>query len=502
MHKLECVALQSWAKTAPSAEVAIPSDAVRCLGRVLWRQKKSGGESYFCKEFNTMQSHRSDLQPCTYELHTHLAHALKRYLNLTSPQEMQTYGLASIADLVDLISRFTTNTVVLTTPSLTPIGACISPSIALLNHSCDPNAVIVFPRNSANPKLHEPLLQVIAIKPINPGEELLTAYIDTTLPREDRRKTLKETYSFDCRCKLCCPPLGFVDPREALLCPTRKDPSSRACSGICEIPAEGVNVSRCNVCNLFIDPKAIEEIRDALRVSQKGLVKAGDLEYKDPERAIRLASNLMGILTSAGLAAGTHPLLALSRLHSSMLVENLPDLSAVIGPAPPFQLDPLLSISGQSTLQAINALQQPYPLSQGQTQDAEDAQGKLDNAIRAALCASTGLATVLVPGHPLRGLALAELGKLLSVDEPVPKYLAGNDNRDEPDQKGVFPPSGPARLRLARETLIRARMELMVGFGGVNEGGEVGMEVRDWLVRVDKELQVWKVGMQSIPERR
>jgi SET and MYND domain-containing protein len=106
-----------------------------------------------------------------------------------------------------------------------------------------------------------------------------------------------------------------------------------------------------------------------------------------------------------------------------------------------------------------------------------------------------------VQGHLLRGLALAELGKLLSVDEPVPKYLEGNDNRDESDQKGVFPPSGPARLRLAKETLIRAQMELMVGFGWVNEGGEVGMEVGDWLVRVEKELQVWKAGVQSVAKR-
>ena len=43
--------------------------------------------------------------------------------------------------------------------------------------------------------------------------------------------------------------------------------------------------------------------------------------------------------------------------------------------------------------------------------------------------------------------------------------------------------------RLARETLIRARFELTIGFGGANDGSK---EVREWLVRLGagKELQV------------
>ncbi|KAF8632794.1 hypothetical protein AX15_001693 [Amanita polypyramis BW_CC] len=506
LHKQECIALQSWAKAAPSPEVAIPSDAVRCLGRILWRRKKSGNQSVFTEEINAMQSHRTSLQPSSYELHTHLAHALVRYLNISSPEDMAEYGLSSIADLVDLISRFTTNTVALTTPSLIPIGASVSPSMALLNHSCDPNVVVIFPRTSANPKSQEPLLQGVVIKPIDPGEELLTSYIDTTLCCEDRQKSLKETYSFDCKCPLCVPTsINFVDPREALLCPTRKDPSRRTCDGLCQIPKEDIIEARCNTCNSLVNPNTIGEILDAISISCDGLEKARDLQYKDPGRAMRLTSNLIGILTSAGLAPGAHPLLGLARLHSAMLIENLPDLGAILGPILPSQHDLLSDSSKSSTQTGISTLQQTYTQEQEQKQASpqtveekthvEEAQQKLDDAIRAALRTSTGLATVLVPGHPLRGLALAELGKLLSVDEPVPKYLGENNH-----QKVVYPPSGPARLRIARETLLRARSELMVGFGGANEGGEVGREVRGWLIRVEKELEVWKAGIQGISQ--
>ena len=48
---------------------------------------------------------RTSIQPSTSELHVHLAHALVRYLSLPSGDEMATYGLSSITDLVDLISR-------------------------------------------------------------------------------------------------------------------------------------------------------------------------------------------------------------------------------------------------------------------------------------------------------------------------------------------------------------------------------------------------------------
>ena len=215
---------------------------------------------------------------------------------------------------------------------------------------------------------------------------------------------------------------------------------------------------------------------------------------------MRLTSNLIGILTSGGLAPGAHPLLALSRLHSALLVDNLPDLGPALDPALLPQQDPLLDSSAMASHAAITALQQSYaqhlvsPQTADEMKPAEEAQQKLDDAIRATMRTSTGLSSLLVPGHPLRGLALAELGKLLSVDERVPKYLAGNgENRN-----GIYPPSGPARLRLARETLIRARSELMIGFGGANEGGEVSKEVRELLIRVEKELQVWTTGMQGV----
>lgn len=144
--------------------------------------------------------------------------------------------------------QFVTNTFALTSPSLTPVGVSVSPLVALFNHSCDPGAVIVFPRSSRNP-VDEPQMQVIALRDISPNEEaslylllealsptsdyyqILTSYIDTTLPRSLRQAALKETYDFTCLCELC-DDNNKLDPRESIWCP-------KSCGGMCPAPSDG-----------------------------------------------------------------------------------------------------------------------------------------------------------------------------------------------------------------------------------------------------------------------
>ncbi len=168
-------------------------------------------------------------------------------------------------------------------------------------------------------------------------------------------------------------------------------------------------------------------------------------------KAQQLTTNMTPILTSAKLLPSSHPLLALTRLRQSLLLAAFP----------------------------------PYL-----TQDA------LDGLIQASSASVTGLTAVFPPGHPTRALALAELGKLLAVDEPAPRPAAAAAGTS------AFPPSGPARLRLACETLIRARDELLIGFGERNGGGEVGREIREMVVRVERELAAWSQGVRNVIEDR
>jgi len=148
------------------------------------------------------------------------------------------------------------------------------------------------------------------------------------------------------------------------------------------------------------------------------------------------------------MTPSTHPLLALLKLHQTLL---------------------LSSFSSQLT------------------------QLTLDETIRTAGKYSAGLTTILTEGHPVRAVALAELGKLLAVDEPSPPM-------PPPKNGSSFPPTGPARLKAAYETHLRARKELMIGFGRDTEGGEVGQSVRSIIVQLEKELGVWTSGVRNALE--
>ncbi|KAG0692903.1 hypothetical protein DFH29DRAFT_816975 [Suillus ampliporus] len=431
LHRLECSALRNWAKLAPSKNLSVPSDAVRCLGRILWQKKKEGFDSTWSKEIDALQSHRHSLQPRVVENNTHLAHSLVRYLGLSSPGELSEFGISSAGDLTDLISRFVTNTFALTSPSLTPVGVSVSPLVALFNHSCDPAAVIVFPRSSLKPT-EGPQMQVIALRDISPNEEILTSYIDTTLPRSLRQAALRETYDFTCHCELCHDG-NTIDPRESIWCP-------KSCGGMCPIPSDENEIYQCVKCRAVVT--APGSIMDAIRIGQEALEKGSF--HSRYGFALQLTTNIIPLLVSAGLTPSCHPLLALIGLHKSLL---------------------LFSFS------------------------ADMSQELLDEAIRTAAKHYMGLSALLRDGHPVRAVALAELGKLLAVDEPRPAT--------SPPANIAFPPSGPPRLKAAYETLVRARHELMIGFGRDNDGGELGRNIREMLVSLEKELGVWTQGIHN-----
>ncbi|KAG2144131.1 uncharacterized protein EDB93DRAFT_1153800 [Suillus bovinus] len=433
LHRLECSALMKWAKSAPSKSLSIPSDAVRCLGRILWQKKKEGFDSSWSKEIDSLQSHRHSLQPVIVENNTHLAHSLVRYLGLSSPGDLSEFGILSAGDLADLISRFVTNTFALTSPSLTPVGVSVSPLVALFNHSCNPGAVIVFPRSSRNPT-EEPQMQVIALRDISPNEEILTSYIDTTQPRSLRQAALKETYDFTCQCELCHDG-NEIDPRETIWCP-------KSCGGMCPAPSDESEIYQCVKCRAVVATPG--SIMDALRIGQEALVKATSIQDTDHDKALQLTTNIIPILVSAGLTPSCHPLLPLIGLHKSLLLSSL---SADMTPE------------------------------------------LLDETIRMAAKHYIGLSTILCDGHPVRAVALAELGKLLAVDEPFPVT--------SPTTNIAFLPSGPARLKAAYETLVRARHELMICFGRNNDGGELGRNIRETVVSLEKELGTWTQGIHN-----
>lgn len=60
----------------------------------------------------------------------------------------------------------------------------------------------------------------VAIADIQTGQEVLTSYVDVSLPRHLRQADLKKQYGFDCDCSLCSKDLNTAaDPRWSVFHP-------------------------------------------------------------------------------------------------------------------------------------------------------------------------------------------------------------------------------------------------------------------------------------------
>ena len=76
-------------------------------------------------------------------------------------------------------------------------GSGLFPTVARINHSCVPNAVVDYPDNNSR-------AVVRALVPIQPGEEVSISYLEEEDERdfEDRTDSLHD-YQFECDCPRC-----------------------------------------------------------------------------------------------------------------------------------------------------------------------------------------------------------------------------------------------------------------------------------------------------------
>lgn len=76
-------------------------------------------------------------------------------------------------------------------------GTAFFPLQSCMNHSCCPNAKAFKSENDRDGQT-----TIIALRPIEIGEEVTISYIDEELPYEERQKLLAD-YGFRCKCPKC-----------------------------------------------------------------------------------------------------------------------------------------------------------------------------------------------------------------------------------------------------------------------------------------------------------
>lgn len=75
------------------------------------------------------------------------------------------------------------------------LGTSLDTVASLINHSCDPNAFVVFEGGE---------LRVRTTRKISAGEEITQCYTDVDMDVIIRRMTLRSEYLFYCRCRYRC----------------------------------------------------------------------------------------------------------------------------------------------------------------------------------------------------------------------------------------------------------------------------------------------------------
>ncbi|GAA5848967.1 hypothetical protein JCM9279_004679 [Rhodotorula babjevae] len=412
VHKLECAALRAAAK-ASNGNKTVPDTPVRALGRLLWTSQVKGGDLW--TQVESLESHRARLSPEEQERFFHLSIALSQYVG----QETLKRTCPDAGAVIDLCSRFAANSFALTAPSdLSNLGVSISPLTALFNHSCAPNAVVVFPSFPSSPTTSRHM-HVVALRPIQPGDEVVTSYVDLALPRDVRQKELRELYKFECRCEACEGGEGQeVDPRKALACP--KD----GCDGLIALPARDSTATSvtCLTCRALASYKSVHDALDAAKLAFADAEKA---QYEEPHVA---ALHLQHLLTSL-----TAPLASTSALAPS----SYPVLPAL-------QLLLTLHLHASS-----------FPA-----------------ALSTARRAHQGAQRLYAPGHPVRALVRTTLVRLETMPPP--------QDASNPDAETRYWSDVPARER-ALAGLVGALREVELAFGdaGAVKGGEMARMLRD-----------------------
>ncbi|KAL4871940.1 hypothetical protein BDV12DRAFT_183489 [Aspergillus spectabilis] len=169
----------------------LPNNARALLRMVLrTRARKNPYSEEELEAFQSLETHICDIREgnnMQWERISLTSKAVKEY----SKTEMEEEEISAYGAKLDLNSFNLTNAL------YDRLGLYLHPYAALINHSCNYNAIVAF---------DGPQLYIKAIRPIAKDDQISISYIDTTFPTHIRQKEVQERYFFTCGCTKCATP--------------------------------------------------------------------------------------------------------------------------------------------------------------------------------------------------------------------------------------------------------------------------------------------------------
>ncbi|XP_057816340.1 histone-lysine N-methyltransferase ASHR1 isoform X1 [Cryptomeria japonica] len=187
LHQYECKAIMFLKEE--KQQILTPS--LRLMLRLLIKRKlqndeviaKTTMDNYMLVE--ALPTHMLDVDEKQLVLYAQMANLV----NMIKPSEEIT-----IKEITQNFCRFACNAHTICDSELMPKGTGLYPIISIINHSCFPNAVLLFEGKNGF---------VRAVETIEEGSELTLSYVEIAANTYSRQKSLKEQYFFDCKCSRC-----------------------------------------------------------------------------------------------------------------------------------------------------------------------------------------------------------------------------------------------------------------------------------------------------------
>ncbi|KAH7429726.1 hypothetical protein KP509_09G063100 [Ceratopteris richardii] len=156
-------------------------------------------------------------------------------------------GNVDIKEITHNFCRFACNAHTITDAELRPLGIGLYPVISIINHSCQPNCILLFEGKKA---------YVRAIQEISEGMEVTLSYVDLGDNTLTRLQNLKLQYFFNCVCPRCLPKATSDkmldnDHMEGFLCPIPK------CKGLLITNQEYSEKMLCKTCGKETDKSKV-----------------------------------------------------------------------------------------------------------------------------------------------------------------------------------------------------------------------------------------------------
>lgn len=214
-HKHECKYLKNVAPRVPPSIVRLLERTVKQI-----HEKPDYHELLPDKRkrrFSDLMSHKDEIVGDREKMEAF--HSFTEVLYSCVGRELYT-----TQELLEVYCRILINSVEITDDFGNSVGTGVYLALSAVDHSCKPNVSVTFHGNTARLRaienIKEPLLQNIRLN-----------YLTQIVPRDERRRRLKQQYYFDCNCDLCldkdadnviesfvCPKCFQAVPVDALKC--------------------------------------------------------------------------------------------------------------------------------------------------------------------------------------------------------------------------------------------------------------------------------------------